>query len=62
VLGRLGYPNDYDRDGSICGAIAVGVNMLYQRQTRFSAQPHVLQVLEQYQSSQHGRLDRYGHR
>jgi hypothetical protein len=47
VLGSLGRPNDFDHDGLIFSAIAVGFDTLYQRQTRFGAQLHVLQALEQ---------------
>jgi len=53
LLGSLGRPNDFDQDVSIFSAIAVGFDTLEQRQTRFGAQMHFLQALEQLQSSQH---------
>jgi hypothetical protein len=59
LLASLGRPHDCEHDGSICSAIAVGVDTLYLLQTRFGAQPHVLQALEQLQSSQHSGLHRY---
>ena len=49
----------FDHDGLIFSAIAVGFDTLHQRQTRFGAQLHVLQALEQLQSSQHSGLRRY---
>ena len=47
AAGQPGSPNGFDHDGLIFSAIAVGFDTLYQRQTRFGAQLHVLQALEQ---------------